>query len=248
MVHECIHCHKRCTNKGTLKDHQVLCGFVCKSARDRLIDKEEHSDLPSYSEMVLIHRALVKKYVDLEEKVERLEKEAQRNAVKKVNAIEWVSEHVTPTQSLDVWVSQLDGFHEDDATGLIENTPLVAFEKVFSRNVEKGVSPFAKVGNELCLFDTEENGEHVWKKATNARLAPLINDLVKHFLAALSEWRIAHRHEMEANEHMSTAYNKALIKLMDVSPQNPSFMSKACDSIGRLVKYDVRNVVEYVIT
>lgn len=248
MVHECIHCHKRCTNKGTLKDHQVLCGFVCKNARERLIDREEHSDLPSYSEMVLIHRALVKKYAELEEKVERLESEARSSAVKKVNAIEWVSEHVAPTQSLDVWVSQLGGFQQDDANRLLQSAPLVAFENVFARKVEKGVSPFAMVGNELYLFDTEENGDHVWKKATNARLAPMINDLVKHFLAALSEWRIANKHEMEASEHVSTSYNKALIKLMDVSPQSSSFMGKVCDSIGRMVKYDVRSVVEYVIT
>ena len=248
MVHTCVHCHKKCTNKGTLKDHQVLCGFVCKNARDRLIDKEENSDLPSYNELVLIHRALVKKYVELEEKVDKLEKDAQRHVAKKVDVLEWVAQHVTPTQGLDAWVGQLSGFHADEAERLIQHTPLIAFESVFARSIEKGVSPFAMVSNEFCVFVAEENGDHVWKKATYKLLAPMINDLVKHFLTALSQWRTENMHTMEANEHLSTSYNKAMIKLMDVSPQNGAFMSKVCDSIGKLVRYDVRNVVEYVIT
>ena len=46
----CDVCNKQYTKKSSLDKHKLLCNFKMKSERERKIDVEESSDIPSYND------------------------------------------------------------------------------------------------------------------------------------------------------------------------------------------------------
>jgi hypothetical protein len=50
----CAVCNKQYTRKSSLDKHKILCDFKMKTKRERQIDMEESSDIPTYYELIKI--------------------------------------------------------------------------------------------------------------------------------------------------------------------------------------------------
>ena len=74
MSYTCNCCNKKYTKKSSYQNHAVLCEFLHSSKREKSIDDEESSDLPSYRNLVKLVGMLAVKNSKLEEKVESLQK------------------------------------------------------------------------------------------------------------------------------------------------------------------------------
>jgi hypothetical protein len=248
MVYTCNHCHKECTTKTTLKNHAVLCDFLYTTQREKQTEFEETTDLPKYHELVFMNRALVEKYTDLTEKVTKMEKALSCYYKCKLNVLDWLKTNVHPGHTLQGWASQAHSPKSRDIAHVLDARPLQAIYTMLGAIIEKGRSPFAMVNGEFCVYDIETTtGDPCWVKYNNRCLLVGLNKMLQSLLDSLNEWRVANIQKIDTCDALSAKYNKALIKLMGMNFQEGGTLGKIKTFICEQVKYDVKNVVEYVV-
>ena len=248
MVYTCKHCHKEYTTKTTLKDHAVLCEFLYATQREKQTEFEETTDLPKYNELVFMNRALVEKYTDLTEKVTKMEKAMSCYYKCRLNVLEWLETNVRPGHTLHGWASQVHSPKCRDLAHVLDARPLEAIYSILETTVEKGQSPFALVNGEFCVYNTESSlADPCWVKYNNRCLLVGLNKMLQSLVDSLNEWRMEHIQKIDTCDALSTKYNKALIKLVGVNFQEGGSLGKIKTFISERVKYEVKNVVEYVV-
>ena len=92
----CDTCKKEYTRKSSLDKHRILCDFKMKSKREKQIDFEESTDIPSHSQLVKIVQELTLKMMKMEEKMEEMQKWVEKKR-RKLNIVSWLNSSVTPT-------------------------------------------------------------------------------------------------------------------------------------------------------
>jgi len=86
----CKYCDKPHTKKSSLDRHQILCEFIFKTKREKKIEDEETSDLPSYHALVRIIGELALKNEKLEERIHHLEQNIPKKKIA-LQPIQWLT-------------------------------------------------------------------------------------------------------------------------------------------------------------
>ena len=206
-MRSCSYCDKKCTKKSTLVKHQLLCEFLHKSKREKQIEEEETSDLPSYADLVQIVQELAYKNVLLEKKVNDL---IRQTPTKKVNVIDWLNENMIPTCNYENAHTLLE-VSEKDVQYLMESKMISTIGKIFE-TVNPETFPMYCAKNIFYIYSDATK----WREMAKAELVQLLNKIHNKLLKELCEWRTTNIERINANDQLSILYNKTMIKLMDI--------------------------------
>jgi len=242
---QCSICEKKYTRKSSLERHQILCEFLLKSKREKLINNEETIDVPTYSELVLIVQELALKNTKLLEKMEKIEKWID-NKKKKINIIDWLENNRIPDITFEQRIINLNlNIDDSDIEYLKENTIFQTIHKVWEKAWEKEcILPIACFSQKQNIFYIY-NSDKKWMQMKTEDFLKLLQKLQHAFINVLYIWRQNHLQEINTNDSMSILYNKMIIKIMNISLIQDANYSKIHANLYNYLKMDLKNMMEY---
>ena len=257
----CLLCKKEYTRKASLEKHKVLCDFKSKSKLEIAVEVEEAADKPTYDQLVKIVQELSIKYIKMEEKVSEMQQYIDRKK-KKVDIIGWLNDHIKPTTGFLEWINMIVVVEPFHFLRLL-NPDITIFDclqEVFEFNLLKKdficpIKCFTQKNGTFYIYDTtgindindinNENNvnETLWKEMVLANFVSLLKLVQKKLIGELSEWRKENNQLFRDNDKIADQFNKAVIKLMNISFSQDANMSRVKNGLFHYLKTDLECLV-----
>jgi hypothetical protein len=238
----CIRCDKTYTNKTDAKRHAIMCEELSKTPRERKIEEERNSELPTHDQLCHIVMDLLQKNIALEKKLAQITQWAERNQ-KKVVLTEWLDEHATPCISYEEYKENIGkSVCEDHVKYLIKNTFVDTTLKIFEDFQPGHVSSLpifcsTQKQNIFYMYHAEK-----WIMMTKTDLVDLLNYIHSKFLRALMKWRKDNEDIIAKNEQVCKQYTKMMIKFSEIEFSNDTILSKIKTGLYNQLKKDLRDI------
>lgn len=251
----CRYCGRDYVKKYNLDKHIVLCELLtsCKAnnkplqstARASAEEDEDIIELPSQRKMYMMLMELAKKVNGLDEKVDELKTWVVKKR-KKINVIDWLNQHVTPSTCFDKLNERIDVVR-DDVTFLLKNTFLETLHGIFARNLYASSS---ESDYPLCAFVQKPHNlyaydQGTWFEVSKEELVKFLNRVHTKLYRVFLEWKREHATAMEEDDALALSCDKATCKLMDADFRQDAFLSKIKGTIYSRMKVDMKTIVEY---
>jgi hypothetical protein len=246
MSFKCNHCDNKYTKKSSLEKHKIICEYKFLTNREKKIDDEESKDIPNYEDLVKIVQILAIKCNQLEEKVKKLVECRKR----KINIIDWLNKNIISTISYAEWVHM---YFEIDAKYfqyLMEYNLYETIDYILKTNLKNNddfIVPFKCFVEKNSVFYIvfKEGEKNIWKKAEHDDIVLLIRKIYNKLLNELTKWKKENENSFDDNPKLSEKFNKAVIKLMNISfNQNDAIFSRIRNILYNSLKTEF---VEYEI-
>jgi len=244
----CAVCNKQYTRKSSLDKHNILCDFKMKTKREHQIEIEELGDVPSHFQLVKIVQELTLKIIKMEEKMKKME-----NCIdikkRKLNVVMWLNANVNPTIGFLEWVHTSVIVKPEHFENLMENTIFNTIQQIFEDNLsEKAdfVYPISCFSENVGLFyicDKKEDGSAEWRELVLTDMILIVKTVQNCIIKELLKWKSANQHKFDDNDKMSILFNKAVIKLMNISLSQNNNLSKIKNGLYNYLKIDLNSVV-----
>jgi hypothetical protein len=248
-LYSCALCKKDYTRKGSLDKHVVLCEFKSKSKLELQVAVEEASDKPTYDQLVQIVQELSIKYVKMEEKMTEMQQYIDRKK-KKVDVIGWLNMHVKPTTGFLEWVNSIVTVESSHFLHLLrpETTIFECLHEVFAYNLDKRdficpLTCFAQKNGVFYICEPDQDlsalSASVWRELQLEDFVLLLKHVQKKLIGELSEWRKDNQKLFYDNDKIADQFNKAVIKLMNITFTQDANMSKIKNSLYHYLRTDL---------
>jgi hypothetical protein len=245
-MYSCALCKKGYTRKSSLDKHAVLCEFKSKSKLELQVAVEEAPDKPTYDQLVKIVQELSIKYVKMEEKMGEMQQYIDRKK-KKVNVIGWLNAHVRPTTGYIEWANSIVSVEPSHFLYLLrpETTIFEMLHEVFAYNLEKcdficPLTCFAQKNGVFYICEPEPNGLLcAWRELELEDFVLLLKQIQKKMIGELSDWRKENQKLFYDNDKIADQFNKAVIKLMNITFVQDANMSKIKNSLYHYLRKDL---------
>ena len=244
-LYSCALCKKDYTRKSSLDKHIVLCEFKSKSKLDLQVAVEEAPDKPTYDQLVQIVQELSIKYVRMEEKMGEMQQYIDRKK-KKVDVIGWLNTHVKPTTGFLEWVNSIVTVEPSHFLYLLrpETTIFETIHEVFAYNLEKRdficpLTCFAQKNGVFYICEPEQENGFVWVERELKDFVLFLKQVQRKLIGELSEWRKTNQKLFYENDKIADQFNKAVIKLMNITFTQDANMSKIKNSLYHYLKVDL---------
>jgi hypothetical protein len=244
MKWSCNHCTKEYTKKSSLERHELICGFLHKSTREKQVEVEETSSMPSYAELVYIVQELALKHSKVEKKLAELENQTTQYKKCKINVEEWLNKHKKAPYVFAEVVSHLK-IQPDHIKMLFETKLIPIICNILETDLIKSECPLYCVKNTLYCYAVVDGETTKWVEIEKKVLVQMLNKLYHVFLNRLCEWRTENLERLNANDKLSISYNQAMIRLMDVDFNQDSNLNKIKTHLCNHLRCDIKNVIEY---
>jgi hypothetical protein len=236
----CPYCSKEYSRKTSLNKHVLMCDFLQKSKQAKKIEEEEINNLPSYKELVTIVQELALKNNRLEEKLYQMEKWIETKK-KKVNVIQWLNQHATPSTTYPAWCQQIK-ITSQNLIHLFDNTISDTVIKIIQENLHELLPIYA--------FDQKTNAfyifvDGVWAEMSNINFSNLLIKIQNRLLEEINLWRTNNASQLQSNDKMSDTYNKTIMKLMNINSVQDGTVGKIKTGMYQMIKVDIKNMIEY---
>jgi hypothetical protein len=216
---------------------------------DLQVEVEEATDKPTYDQLVKIVQELSIKYVKLEENVLEMRQYIDRKK-KKVDVIAWLNAHVSPTTGFLEWVNIVVTVEPSHFLYLMkpETNIFETIHEVFVYNLLKRdfICPFTCFAQKNGIFYicepeplAEGSIKFSWKELALADFVMLLKRVQKQMIGELSEWRKANQKLFYENDKVSDQFNKAVIKLMNITFVQDANMSRIKNGLYHYLKKDL---------
>jgi hypothetical protein len=243
--YSCPSCKKLYTRKGSLEKHKVLCEYKSKSKLELQVAVEEAPDKPTYDQLVQIVQELSIKYGKMEEKMTEMQHYIDRKK-KKVDVVAWLNTHVRPTCGFLEWVNMVVSVEPSHFLYLLrpETTIFETLHEVFAYNLEKRdfICPFTCFAQKNGIFYICEPGAlsaSAWVELVLADFVLLLKQVQRKLIGELSEWRKTNQKLFYENDKVSDQFNKAVIKLMNITFTQDANMSRIKNSLYHYLRKDL---------
>jgi len=256
--YSCALCKKDYTRKSSLDKHRVLCEFKLKSKLDLQVAVEEAPDKPTYDQLVQIVQELSIKYVKMEEKVTEMQQYIDRKK-KKVDIIGWLNTQIKPTVGFLEWITSIVTVDPTHFISLLkpEITIFECLQEIFVYNLSKAqhdfVCPmkcFAQKNGVFYICEPETNESDAngvvftsvvftWKEMDLKDFVLLLKQIQKKMIGELSDWRKENHKLFYENDRIADQFNKAVIKLMNITFNQDASMSKIKNGLYHYLKADL---------
>ena len=244
-LYSCALCKKDYTRKSSLDKHIVLCEFKSKSKLDLQVAVEEAPDKPTYDQLVQIVQELSIKYVKMEEKMGEMQHYIDRKK-KKVDVIGWLNTHVKPTTGFLEWVNSIVTVEPSHFLYLLrpETTIFETIHEVFAYNLEKRdficpLTCFAQKNGVFYICEPEQENGFVWVELELKDFVLFLKQVQRKLIGELSEWLKTNQKLFYENDKIADQFNKAVIKLMNITFTQDANMSKIKNSLYHYLKVDL---------
>jgi hypothetical protein len=249
-VYSCDTCDKKYTQKSSLQKHIVLCGFITKTKREKQIQKEEDSDIPTYFQLVNIVQELSIKYNKLENQLTEMQKWVEKKK-KKINVISWLNINMEPRIYFQDWIKTFV-IKEEHFRFLMENTIIDCFQNILEehltiRETESNLETvypikcFSQKNNLFYIYTSDKE----WRQMSFEDFICLFKQIQGQLLKALTTWKIQNKKYIEDNDSISILCNKTIIKLMEISFTKDTVFGKIKTNLYNYLKMDLKNLFEY---
>lgn len=248
-AYTCPLCKKGYTRKSSLEKHVILCEFRSKSKLELQVAVEEASDKPTYDQLVKIVQELSIKYVKMEEKMTEMQQYIDRKK-KKVDVISWLNSHVKPTTGFLEWVGSIVTVEQSHFLHLLrpETTIFDSLHEVFTFNLDKRdfvcpIKCFAQKNGVFYICEPEQENGFVWVELELKDFVLLLKQIQRKMIGELSEWRKENRQLFAENDRVADQFNKAVIKLMNITFTQDANMSRIKNGLYHYLKVDLECLV-----
>ena len=243
MKYKCNTCHKEYTNKGSCKRHETICEFTHAATTDRekQVILEETTDLPSHAELVAVVQDIVLQHKRMQMRIVKLEKETSIITKEKIDPIKWLHENVVPLCDWKSMVSNLT-LNINLTDNMFQDKMIDVFSKAVNNVVHKNESPIAFIKKDLYCYDGNK-----WQIISKNELITLCNKIHTALVNQLHTWRQENINAMDKSDALSIKYNKTFMKLLSINFIETATWNKAYSIVAECVKFDIKNIIEYVI-
>ena len=241
----CSNCHKEYTRKSSLDKHRILCDFKMKTPRELQIETEELGDTPTHYQLVKIVQELSLKIVKMEESMEEMKKWVDKKK-QKLNIIMWLNTNVTPTIGFLEWVNTQIIVKPEHFIYLMENTIFQTIQQIFEENIcDKSdficpINCFSQKNGVFYICEKKRDGTAEWKKLVLEDFILLLRIVQKGITRELTKWKEQNQHKFD-DSRISVIFNKAVIKLMDISFSQDNNMSRMKNGLYNYLKKDLKS-------
>lgn len=250
-AYSCALCKKGYTRKGSLDKHIILCEFKSKSKLELQVAVEEAADKPTYDQLVQIVQELSIKYVKMEEKMTEMQQYIDRKK-KKVDIIGWLNTHVKPSVGYLEWVNSIVTVETSHFLELLkpETTIFECLFDVFTYNLDKPeficpLTCFVQRNGVFYICEPLEDalGAYAWRELQLQDFVLLLKQVQKKLIGELSDWRKENCKLFYDNDKIADQFNKAVIKLMNITFTQDASMSKIKNSLFHYLRIDLDSLV-----
>lgn len=246
----CVVCNKQYTRKSSLDKHRILCDFKLKSKREHQIEIEELGDIPNHHQLVKIVQELTLKMLKMEEKMEEMQKWVDKKK-RKLNVIIWLNTNVNPTIGFLEWVRTYLHVKAEHFEDLMENTIFHTIQQIFEDNLcEKSdfvypISCFSQKVSVFYICDKKEDGSVEWRQLVLTDMLLILKTIQNGMIKELTKWKANNKDKFDDNDKISILFNKAVIKLMNISFSQDNNLSRIKNNLYNYLKTDLKSVVEF---
>jgi hypothetical protein len=246
----CAVCNKQYTRKSSLEKHKILCDFKMKTKREHQIELEELGDLPTHHQLIKIVQELSLKMMKMEEKMENMQKWVERKK-RKLNVIIWLNSNLTPTIGFLEWVNTALTVKAEHFENLMENSLFHSIQQIFEDNLcEKTdfiypISCFIQKTGMFYICNLKEDGTPEWRQLVLSDMILILKTIQNGMIKELTKWKADNQHKFDDNDKISILFNKAVIKLMNISFSQDSNLSRIKNGLYNYLKTDLKSVVEF---
>lgn len=244
----CAVCNKQYTRKSSLDKHNILCDFKMKTKREHQIEIEELGDVPSHFQLVKIVQELTLKIIKMEEKMKKME-----NCIdikkRKLNIVMCLNKNVTPTIGFLEWIHTCLIVKSEHFEFLMENTIFNTIQSILEDNLSEKVDfvyPISCFSENVGLFyicDKKEDGSAEWRELVLSDMILIVKTVQNGIIKELLKWKADNQHKFDDNDKISILFNKAVIKLMNISLSQNNNLSKIKNGLYNYLKIDLNSVV-----
>lgn len=246
----CIICNKQYTRKSSLEKHKILCEFKMKTKREHQIELEELGDLPNHSQLVKIVQELTLKMIKIEEKMEQMQKWVERKK-RKLNVVLWLNNNINPTIGFLEWVNSCIFIKPEHFENLMENNIFHTLQQIFEDNLcEKAdfiypIRCFIQKNGIFYICEKNEFGNAEWRQLVFTDLILLLKTIQNGIIKELTKWKTENQHKFDENDKISILFNKAVIKLMNISFTQDNNLNRIKNGLFNLLKTDLKLEVDF---
>jgi pterin-4a-carbinolamine dehydratase len=246
----CDLCKKSYTRKSSLDKHKLLCDYKSKSKLEHKVSEEELGDTPTYEQLVKIVQELAFKYVKLEEKMSEMQQWVSQKK-QKIKVIDWLNEHVNATIGFKEWTTTIK-VSPQIALSLIDYNAFQTFQSVLEYNLSNAtdfiypIKCFSQKQNVFYVCEKTPDGKSVWTQMETDELLIVLKKIQSKLLSELSKWKLDNKVQMETDDKLSEQFNKALIKLLNITiVAHDVNVNRIRSNLYSFLKMDLKNLIEY---
>lgn len=249
--YQCEICKKQYSKKHSLEKHKILCDFKMKTTRELKIAEEEEEDIPTYLQLVKVVQELTIKCNKLEEKLELAMKFVERKK-EKINIVEWLNKNINATIGYNEWIEH--GF-QTNFEYLMDNNLHETIQFILETNLNAKDNTFTNPI--ICISEKHstfyiasklETGESLWRKAEFDDLALIFKKIYSSLLKELTQWKKENEDKFDQNIKLNEKFQNSVKKLMTMSFSNDINFGKMRNILSKLIKMDLKTIVEYEFT
>lgn len=236
--YKCFLCKKEYMRKASLDKHRILCDLKTKTKTELIVEEEETSNKPTYDELVKIVQELALKQAKMESKMEEMQQYIARKK-QKLDIITHLNTNVNSTIGFLEWVTMSLQVSTDDFQSLFENNIFQTYQLILEQNLTNEDSSFIypikcfkDKANKFYICEKGENeneNKSIWREAESTEITQLLKKIHSLLLSAITKWKLENNQKMAENDKLSDKYNKAIIKLM-----NLSFTADGMSNVNRI--------------
>ena len=246
----CAVCNKEYTRKSSLDKHKILCDFKMKTKREIQIDCEESGDLPSHYQLVKIVQELTLNMIKMEDKMEQMQKWVERKK-RKLNVVMWLNANVNPSIGFLGWVHSVLIVKSEHFEDLMENTIFHTIQKIFEENLSEKtdlvypIRCFSQKTGVFYVCDKKEDGETEWRQLVLNDMILILKKIQNGIIKELTNWKIENQYKFDDNVKIAILFNKAVIKVMNISFNQDNNLSRIKNELYNYLKTDLKSIVEF---
>ena len=134
---------------------------------------------------------------------------------------------------------------------LMENSLFNTIQQVFEHNLcVRGdfVYPIRCFSQKTGIFyigEKKEDGTPEWRQLVLTDMILILKTLQNRMIKELTKWKTENQNKFDDNDKISELFNKAIIKLMNISFTQDATLSRIKNGLYNYLKTDLKTMIDY---
>jgi hypothetical protein len=158
----------------------------------------------------------------MEDKMTEMQKWVYKKK-KKINVVAWLNANIIPTIGFKEWVNTCLLVNPEDFEDLMENSLFHTVQQVFERNLRTKddftypIRCFSQKTGIFYICEKKPDGTPEWTLLHNQDMILMLKTIQNRIIKELTKWKAENQYKFDDNSKISDLFNKAIIKLMNMS-------------------------------